>query len=160
MQLPASRRERWYRDFIRTYINRDLAELGLGVSDQAFGRLLRMVAYAPGGLFNASAFASSLTFTNDTVMRYMSILEESFLIRSLQPWLPNLKERLVKSPRLFIRDSGLVIPLLGINDFIDMLGRPEAGAIWEGYVIEEICRIVEDKAELYFTEVEVVRSWI
>jgi len=109
-----------------------------------------MVAYAPGGLFNASAFASSLTFTNDTVMRYMSILEESFLIRSLQPWLPNLKERLVKSPRLFIRDSGLVIPLLGINDFIDMLGRPEAGAIWEGYVIEEICRIVGDKAEPYF----------
>jgi len=150
LHLPASRRERWYRDFVRTYLTRDLAEIGHNVSDQAFGRLLRMLAYAQGGLFNASAFARSLTITNDTVRRYVSILEESFLVRSLQPWLPNLKKRLVKSPRLFIRDSGLVTYFLGISDFSDLLGRPEAGAIWEGYVIEEICRVVGDAAEPFF----------
>ncbi len=150
LHLPASRRERWYRDFVRTYLTRDLAEIGRSVSDQAFGRLLRMLAYAQGGIFNASAFARSLTITNDTVRRYTSILEESFLVRSLQPWLPNLKKRLVKSPRLFIRDSGLVTYFLGISDYGDLLGRPEAGAIWEGYVIEEICRVVGDTAEPYF----------
>jgi len=150
LHLPASRRERWYRDFVRTYLTRDLAEIGHNVSDQAFGRLLRMLAYAQGGLFNASAFARSLTITNDTVRRYVSILEESFLVRSLQPWLPNLKKRLVKSPRLFIRDSGLVTYFLGISDYSDLLGRPEAGAIWEGYVIEEICRVIGDTAEPYF----------
>jgi len=150
LHLPPHRRQRWYRDFITSYLTRDLAELGRAVNSKAFERLLRMLAYAQGGLYNSSSLARSLTVTNDTVRRYVSILEQSFLVRTLQPWLPDLKKRLVKSPRVYLRDSGLVNYLLGVSDYVDLLGRPEAGAIWEGYVIEEICRTIGDAATPYF----------
>ncbi|WP_420461029.1 ATP-binding protein [Neolewinella sp.] len=140
LQLPAERVTPWYRAFIMTYLTRDLSELGRSVNQGEFNRLLRMLAHDHGGLFNASALSRSLTVTNDTIRRYIDILERSMLLRRLPPYLPNLRKRLIKSPRLYLRDSGMRHYLLGIQDFSTLLGHPGIGASWEGYVIEEIAR--------------------
>ena len=150
LQLPPKQRVRWYENFIRTYITRDLSEFGQRVDEREFRRLIQMLAQSHGALFNASTLARSLTITNDTVRRYISLLEASFLIRILRPWLPNARKRLVKSPRLFVRDSGLLHHLLNISDYLDLTGHIGLGASWEGYVIEEVCRAVGEAASPYF----------
>ena len=150
LRLPAKRRERWFRAFITTYVTRDLAELGREVIRGDFERLLSMLAHQHGGLLNASALARSLTVTNDTVRRYIDLLERSFLVRRLPPWLPNVSKRLVKSPRVFFRDSGLRHHLLAVRDYATLLGHPGLGASWEGYVIEEIARVVGEAAAPHF----------
>lgn len=150
LAMPPHRRNAWFNNFIRTYINKDLSEIGINVRIGDFERLISMVAHSNGGLFNASAFARSLSITNDTVRKYIDILAQSFLIRILPPWLPNAKKRIVKSPRLFIRDAGLLHYFLNVSDFNVLLGHISLGASWEGYVIEEICKIVGANATPYF----------
>lgn len=150
LRLPRARRRRWYDDFLRTYISRDLSELGHSVNESEFSRLISMLAHAQGALFNASAFARSLTVNHDTVKRYVDLLERSFLLRRLPPWLPNASKRLVKSPRLYLRDTGMLHHLLGIRDFRTLVGHIGLGASWEGYAIEEICRVAGDEATPYF----------
>ena len=150
LSLPPARRGRWYDSFLRSYVSRDLAELGHAVSESDFTRLISMLAHVHGGLFNASALARSLTVTHETVRRYVDLLERSFLVRRLLPWLPNASKRLVKSPRLYLRDSGLLHHLLGVADFRTLVGHITLGASWEGYAIEEICRAVGDAATPYF----------
>lgn len=150
LQLPPRRRGTWFKSFLRTYVTRDLTELGAEVVPGEYERLLSMLAFAQGGLFNASELSRSLTVTHHTVHRYVDLLERSFLVRRLLPYLPSLRKRLVKSPRIYVRDTGLLHYLIGISDYRTLLGHPVAGRSWEGYVIEEVCRVVGDRARAYF----------
>ena len=150
LQLPPHRRGPWYNAFVKTYVTRDLQELGRGVAQREFETLIQMLAHANGGIFNSSALARSLTVTHDTVRRYVDLLESSFLLRRLRPYLANSSKRLVKSPRLYLRDSGLLHHLLGIETYVTLTGHIGLGASWEGYVIEEICRVVGERATPYF----------
>ena len=135
---------------MKTYVTRDLQELGRGVAQREFETLIQMLAHANGGIFNSSALARSLTVTHDTVRRYVDMLESSFLLRRRQPYLVNSSKRLVKSPRIYLRDSGLLHHLLGIETYVTLTGHIGLGASWEGYVIEEICRVVGERATPYF----------
>ncbi len=148
--LPDHRRSNWYGAFIKTYVTRDLQELGRGVAQREFETLLQMLAHAHGGIYNSSALAKSLTVTYETVRRYVDLLESSFLLRRLRPYLSNSSKRLIKSPRLYLRDSGLLHYLLGIDSYVDLTKHIALGNSWEGYVIEEICRLVGERATPYY----------
>ena len=141
LELPQVGKRRWALNYLQTFINRDLSELGLSTNAAEFERLLYLLAHEHGSLFNASHLSKSLRITSPTVQRYVDILEQAFLIRSLRPYYANVKKRLVKSPRIYWRDSGLRHSLLGINTYNDLLLNPALGSSWEGYAIEEVCRV-------------------
>lgn len=141
---------RWLDQFVRTYIQRDLRALGYEISDVTFGRLLTMLAHLHGGIINYSDVARSLGVSQPTVTRYLDLLEGSFLINRLPPYFKNLGKRLVKSPKLYLRDSGLLHQLARIRGYEVLLGHPLVGASWEGYVIEQIRRSVGSDWQLYF----------
>jgi len=129
---------RWRQDFIRTYVERDVPLLGGRVGSDALRRLWGMLAHQQGGLFNASVLARSLGLDTRTVNRYVDLLVEMFLVRRLEPWHSNLGKRLTKSPKLYVRDSGLLHALLGLPDEETLLGHPAVGASWEGFVIDNL----------------------
>jgi predicted AAA+ superfamily ATPase len=129
----------WRENFIRHFLNTDLPALGIGVDAQSMGRFWRMLAHLHGQLFNASAIASSLGVSSPTIARWLDHLVASLVVRRLEPFHANLGKRLVKSPKVYVRDSGLLHGLLGIRGRDDLLGHPSTGASWEGFVIEQIC---------------------
>ncbi|MBK7939220.1 MAG: ATP-binding protein [Lewinellaceae bacterium] len=139
----------WFESFTRTFVERDLRELGYNLTSVLFSRLLRMAAHLNGQLLNMSTLANSLT-SAPTLSRYLDLLEGGFLVHRLMPWFSNAGKRLVKSPKLYIRDSGLLHHLLRIRDYDTLLGHPGLGASWEGYVIEQIIRVTQRKWEYYF----------
>ncbi len=127
----------WRRDFIRTFLERDLRAMGIQVSPSAMNRFWIMLAHFHGNLWKGSVLASSLGISESTVRRYLDILTDAYMLRQLQPWHENIKKRQVKSPKVFLRDSGLLHVLLGIKG--DALYRhPQLGASWEGFVLEQI----------------------
>jgi len=126
------------KDFIRTYLERDVALFGPRLPAETLERLWIMLAHSQGGLLNASRLASSLSVSVQTVNRYIGLLTDLLLVRRLAPLRANIGKRLVKSPKIYIRDSGLLHALLGIGDFNDLAGHPVAGASWEGYVMENL----------------------
>jgi predicted AAA+ superfamily ATPase len=128
----------WRTDFLRTFIERDFGTLGLGATPATLGRLWRMVAHHHGQYLNASELGRSLGETHKTVLRHLDMLAAAFMVRLLPPWHVNLGKRLVKRPKLFIRDSGLLHSLLGIADDAALLGHPKLGASWEGFALEQI----------------------
>jgi predicted AAA+ superfamily ATPase len=128
----------WRTDFLRTFIERDFGTLGLGATPATLGRLWRMVAHHHGQYLNASELGRSLGETHKTVLRHLDMLAAAFMVRLLPPWHVNLGKRLVKRPKLFIRDSGLLHSLLGIPDEQALLGHPKLGASWEGFAMEQI----------------------
>lgn len=128
----------WREAFIASYLERDLPQLGVRVPAAQLRRFWQMVAHLHGQLWNASDVARSLDVSSPTAGHYLSILEDTFLIRRLQPFHANLAKRLVKRPRVYIRDSGLLHALLGIADVDQILGHPIRGASWEGFIIEQI----------------------
>lgn len=128
----------WRENFIRTYIERDIPQLGLSIPALQIRRLLTMCAHNQGQLLNASKLAESMGLTHPTIRRYIDLLEQTFIIRTLQPFEANIKKRLIKSPKVFIRDSGILNKLLLIDTFNDLLGNPVFGSSWEGLVIENI----------------------
>jgi uncharacterized protein len=130
---------RWQRDYIDLLSRRDLPNWGLPARPRVTDRLLRMLAAVHGRIWNASQLAQSLGITYPTVNSYLDFLEGAFLIRRLEPWHANLKKRLVKSPKIYWRDAGLLHSLLGVESGDDLLSRPWVGASWEGFVIEQIC---------------------
>ncbi|MDX2286485.1 MAG: ATP-binding protein [Bacteroidia bacterium] len=140
----------WYRAFVQSFIERDLGISGIEVNPVLFERLLRMLGHVHGGQQRISELVSSLGIAASTVSRYLDVLENSFLIARLQPWFVNLGKRLVKSPKLYIRDSGLLHYLLHIRDLDQLQGNPRIGASWEGYAIEQIRRTMAGKARLYY----------
>lgn len=128
----------WRRDFIRTFIEKDFVSLGLGATPSSLGRLWQMVAHYHGQELNASEIGRALGESYKTVQRHLELLEGAFMIRILRPWFENLGKRLVKSPKLYVRDSGLFHSLLGISTFDGLLGHPKIGASWEGFALEQV----------------------
>ena len=132
------RRVRWHEQYVQTLVERDLANYGLKTSPFEMRRFLGMLAHIHGGLLNASDLGRSLGVTYRTVNNYLDILEAHFLIRRLRPWFTNLGKRLVKAPKIYLRDSGLLHYLLGIRNDRDLLQSPRQGASWEGCLAEQI----------------------
>lgn len=130
---------RWRQDFVRHFLNVDLAAFGIAVDPPSMGRLWRMLAHLHGQLLNASALSRSLGVSAPTVGRWIDHLVDALVLRRLEPFHANLGKRLVKSPKLYLRDSGLLHALLGVSDADALAGHPGAGASWEGFVIEQIC---------------------
>lgn len=140
----------WMRNFIQTYIERDLPMLGLSADRGTIRKVWTMIAHMHGNLLNMSNLAKSLELTSPTIKSYLSFLEEAFLIRQLPTYTNNLKKRLVKAPKVYIRDSGILHFLLRINSMDELEGMPVIGNSWEGYVIEQICQIGQNEFEPHF----------
>ena len=128
----------WRQDFIRTYLERDIPQLGPRIPAATLMRFWTMLAHTHGEQFNASRLANSLGVKSVTVSRYLDLMIDLLLIRKLEPFHTNTKKRLVKSPRAYVRDSGVLHTLLHIPDYDAMLGHPSIGKSWEGFVIETI----------------------
>lgn len=129
----------WREDFIRTFIERDLGAMGVEVRSRAnLRRLWSMIAHRHGQLWNGAEMGGALGETYPTVKRHLEILVGALVVRELRPWLPNMEKRLVKSPKVYVRDSGVLHALLGLTSLRDLEGHPKLGASWEGFVLEEI----------------------
>ena len=128
----------WMQNFIKTYIDRDLPLLGLGAPVKTTERLWTMLAHVNGNMLNYSQLAGSLGLSSNTVKSYIQFFEKSFLIRTLPPFFINSKKRLVKSPKIYFRDSGILHHMLRIFSYNDLLGHPASGASWESFVIQQI----------------------
>src|SRR5512139_588416 len=142
----------WRLDFIRTFLERDIPQFGFRTPAKTLERFWRICAHLHGQLLNSSKLGESMGVSHHTVRSYIDMLEESFVLRALRPYESNLKKRLIKSPKIYIRDSGLLHALLGIENHNDLLGHPVYGASWEGLVIENILSLLQNwKASFYRT---------
>jgi len=141
---------RWRVDFIRTYLERDVPQLGPRIPAERLRRLWTMLAHSQGGLLNAAALARALAVDGKTVAAYLDLLVDLLLVRRLMPWHGNIRKRLVKSPKVYVRDSGLVHALLGIGDREALLAHPVAGASWEGLAIESLIGAAPSGTDAYF----------
>ncbi len=128
----------WRQDFIRTCLERDIPQFGFRIPAKTLRRLWTMIAHQQGGLLNGSKLAQSLGVSSPTIARYIDLLVGLLLVRRLQPWHANSRKRLVRSPKVYVRDSGLVHTLLGIETHDELLGHPVAGGSWEGFVVENL----------------------
>lgn len=128
----------WRDNFIKTFIERDIPQLGFQIPALQLKRLLVMCAHNQGQLLNYSKLGESLGLTHPTIKRYIDLLEQTFIVRTVLPFETNVKKRLVKSPKVFVRDSGLLHQLLAIPDFNSLLGNPVFGSSWEGLVVENV----------------------
>jgi predicted AAA+ superfamily ATPase len=140
----------WRQNFIKTYLERDLAQIGLNTDPRLVERFWMMLANAQGGIWNGETFARALGITRPTVNNYLKYLEGSFMVRILQPFHPNIKKRLVKSPKVFIRDSGLLHTLAGVDSMLALQNQVLIGASWEGFVIEQIADAFGADYEYYY----------
>lgn len=139
----------WRSDFVSTFLERDLAGLGFGMSPVAMRRFWTMIAHFNGRVLNYTEIAASLGVATNTVRNYMDTLEQTFMVRQLQPWFANVKKRLVKRPKLYFRDSGLFHTLIGIENQRDLMRHPKLGASWENFALEQILQIL-NPGEAYF----------
>jgi predicted AAA+ superfamily ATPase len=140
----------WRESYIQTFLERDIPQLGIHIPAVQLRRFWTMIAHSHGQLWNGSKIASSLGISNVTARRYLDILEDTFLVRQLQPFHGNTKKRTIKSPKVYIRDSGLLHALLHIRSLDDLQGHPAIGSSWEGFVIEQITGLLPEKTEMYF----------
>lgn len=140
----------WREAFIRTYLERDIPQLGIRVPAGQLRNFWSMIAHHHGQLWNASQIANSLGVSAPTIRHYLAILEETFLVRQLRPFFTNLKKRLVKAPKVYIRDSGLLHSLLGVASLEELQGRPIIGHSWEGFVIEQIIGMLPQRWQAFF----------
>ncbi len=153
---------KWREAFIQTYLERDIPNLGLHVPAVTLRRFWLMLAHCHGQLWNASKIAGSLGVSSKTARRYLDVLEDTFMVRQLPPLHANLKKRLVKSPKVYLRDSGLLHALFGIQSYEQLLGHPAAGASWEGWCMEQVLSLVPAHADPSFyrtstgTEIDLV----
>ncbi len=138
LSRSSSARMDWFEAYTRTWIERDLSALKVEVSSLDMRRLWTMLAHVNGGIWNASQLASSLGVSYHTVNRYVGILEQAFMIRVLRPYFANIGKRLVKSPKIYFRDTGLLHYFLGIAGSESLFSHPARGSSWESFVIEEI----------------------
>ena len=140
----------WRKNFTRTFLERDLALLGFGLSPALMGRLWTMIAHYHGQIWNGSELAASLGVAPNTVRAYLDALEQTYMVRRLQPWHTNLGKRVVKSSKIYLRDSGLLHTLLGLRNGAELRTHPKLGASWEGFVIEELLKALgPDEAYFY-----------
>ncbi len=140
----------WRLAFIQTYLERDIPALGPRVPAETLHRFWQMLAHNQGQLLNAARLAAGLGVSGQTVARYLDILVDLLLVRRIQPWTPNLSKRLVRSPKVYVRDSGIVHALLGIPGHEQLVGHPIVGPSWEGFVIENLISAAPAGANLWF----------
>jgi predicted AAA+ superfamily ATPase len=141
----------WRTDFVSTFLNRDIRELGVNVPAQTLHRFWRMTAHLHGQLFNASSIAASLGgLSHTTVTRYLDSLVDTMMLRRLEPHFVNTGKRLVKSPKVYVRDTGLLHALLNVPDVSSLIGHPQAGHSWEGMMVEHICALVPKGGDVSF----------
>ncbi len=141
----------WRRNFLDTFLERDLPQLGVRTPPGALRRFWTMVAHYHGQVWNASELARGLGVDSKTVHRYLGVLTSAFVIRQLQPWHENLSKRQVKSPKVYIADCGLLHVLLGLDRQEDLLGHPKVGASWEGFALQEtVARLGARPEECFF----------
>jgi predicted AAA+ superfamily ATPase len=139
----------WREDFIRTFLERDLARLGVQVPSGTMRRFWTMTAHYSGGIWNSSEIGRSLGEAHTTVRRHLDTLAGALVVRILEPWYANVGKRLVKAPKVYIRDSGLLHTLLGIGERRQLDGHPVVGGSWEGFVIEQLLARLP-KANAYY----------
>jgi len=132
----------WRQNFIRTYLEQDIPSLGFNITTQTIQRLWSMLAHSSGQLLNMAKLAGSLDVSSPTVKTYVEILEKTYMVRVLRPLHVNLKKRLVKSPKVYLRDTGILHALLGIESMNALFGHPSYGGSWESYALEQICAAV------------------
>jgi len=140
----------WLENLVRTYLERDIPQMGFRVPAARLRRLWTMLAHLQGETVNYSKLASNLEVDAKTVSNYIDILTDLLLVRRLEPWHTNVRKRLVKSPRYYVRDSGILHRLLGINSYDELLSNPVLGKSWEGFVVENIHSILPSRAETCF----------
>lgn len=156
---------RWRRDFIRTYLERDIPQLGPRIPAETLRRLWTMLGHTQGGLLNAANLARGLGVSGTTIGHYLDLMVDLLLVRRLAPRLTNAGKRLVRSPKVYVRDSGLLHALLGIADKEALLGHPVVGGSWEGMVIENLIGLAGDDVDPSFyrtsggAEVDLVLTW-
>jgi predicted AAA+ superfamily ATPase len=156
---------RWREDFIRTYLEREIPQLGPRIPAETLRRLWTMLAHNQGQLLNASAIARGLGVSAPTINAYLDLLVDLLLVRRLPPRLANVGKRQVRSPKTFVRDSGLLHALLGLGDKEALLGHPVLGASWEGHVIENLITLAPARVEPSFyrtsggAEIDLVLRW-
>lgn len=139
----------WRDAFIRTFLERDLPQLGISIPAETLRRFWTMIAHAHGRTWNASNVGRSLGVSDHTTRSYLDILAGAYVVRVLPPWFENVKKRQVRAPKVFLRDSGLLHALLQLRDRDSLLGHPTVGASWEGFVIEQILNLL-DTRDAYF----------
>ncbi len=132
--------DEWRRGFIRTFLERDLPQLGITIRSTTLNRFWRMLAHYHGQIWNSSDFARSFGVADTTVRNYLDLMTSALVIQQLPPWHENISKRQVKAPKVFIADSGLLHSLLNLKTFRDLEGHPKLGASWEGFVIQQIVR--------------------
>lgn len=140
---------RWRQQFVQMLLERDLPQLGVTIPAPTLLRFWTMLAHYHGGVWNGAEFAGSLAVSQPAVRRYLDLMTALFMVRQLAPWHENLAKRQVKSPKVYVRDSGLFHALLGIRDERDLQRHPKLGSSWEGYAIEEVLKLTEPD-EAYF----------
>ncbi len=140
----------WRVNFVQTFLERDVPQLGIRIPAHTLRRFWTMVAHYHGQVWNAADFARSLGTKEDTARKYLNILSGSFLVRQLPPWFENVGKRLVKAPKVFIRDSGILHTLLGLADLTSIQSHPKLGFSWEGFALEQLIGVTGAEREVYF----------
>ncbi len=141
----------WRQQLIRSFVERDLTLLfGVELSQVTIQNFWQMISHNQGGIWNAQTYANSLGVTGPTIKRYLQFMSGAFLVRLLEPWFVNTNKRLVKSPKVYVRDSGLLHAMLGLSTYTDLLGHPVAGGSWEGFVIEQITAVMPPSLRAFY----------
>jgi len=140
----------WRENFIKTHLERDIPQLGPRIPAETLRRFWTMLAHSQGSLLNAARLSRSLAVDGKTVAKYLDLMVDLLLVRRLPPFLANLGKRLVKSPKTYVRDSGLVHSLLRLDNEDSVLGHPIAGMSWEGHVIENLLRVMPERTQASF----------
>jgi len=140
----------WRQDFVRTFLERDIPQLGISIPAQTLRRFWTMLAHFHGQIWSASELARSLGTSESTARRYLDILSSVFLVRQLPPWFQNIAKRQVKSPKIYMRDSGLLHALLDIADRPALESHPKLGASWEGFALEQILQLVGERSAYFW----------
>jgi predicted AAA+ superfamily ATPase len=140
----------WRHDFIRTYLERDIPQLGPRIPAETLERFWTMLAHNQGSVLNAAHLARNLDVSGVTVGRYLDLMTDLLLVRRLKPWTTNIGKRLIKSPKIYVRDSGITHALLNIPDYNSLLGHPVVGGSWEGFVIENLMSVIPSRVQPYY----------
>lgn len=165
LAVDATHSLRWRQDFIRTYLERDIPQFGPRISAETLRRFWGMLAHQQGGMLNVAQLARNLGVDTKTAGGYLDLLVDLLLVRRLPPWHANLGKRLAKSPKVYVRDSGLVHALLNIADKESLLAHPVVGQSWESFVIENLLACVANKAQGFFyrtsggAEIDLLLAW-
>ena len=140
----------WREGFVRTFLERDLPQFGIRVGAAAMRRFWTMLAHSHGQLWNASELGRSLGLSDKTVRTYLDELSQTFMVRQLQPWFENVGKRQVKSPKVYLRDSGLLHHLLGIETAAQLHAHPKVGSSWEGFALEQVLRFTASRQAFFW----------